>query len=505
MARNIWDVSDILLSQRAGDIYGNMFARLGQQAGGAFQQIGEQKKQNKMMEGEIKSTVDFLEKARNLTKDDPQRTAQIDQTLAQLGDPNANLIGRYTMAKGAAKNIIDLVSLGEATARTRAQEIENQRNQAFMAMINQQSPVGQPSAVPQAPSMQAPSMMGTISQFSRMGLPTIMDERVSAAAPPKPGAAAPAPGQPETLLAGAELIRRFGQTYGFAPTSASQLMEFQKMLNAPTETERYRPGALYKLPDGETVISVFDERLGKVFYRDPTSQEMKPIPPGSKPTTATTEQKAIVAMPEFRKMADAVIEDENSLRNLNRYMKNVDNMAQGFDLLGDQFSTGMKTLFNQGELTEQELAQAMATGQFEGLIGQNRLSIVGGGVMTEQDALRIVRRLGGKPGALQNKEVVARVIAEIYTDRLRNYESNLKFYNAQVKDYYGERGFEVKKPLRLNPKLTLPPDEREGDEEPAAPAGQAAFPGAPAVGTVTQGYRFKGGNPNDKNNWEKVQ
>jgi hypothetical protein len=37
-------------------------------------------------------------------------------------------------------------------------------------------------------------------------------------------------------------------------------------------------------------------------------------------------------------------------------------------------------------------------------------------------------------------------------------------------------------------------------------SGTSAAPsqGAPAVGTVMQGYRFKGGNPADKNNWEKV-
>lgn len=426
MARNIWDVSDILLRQRAGDIYGGMFANLGQQVGGAFQQLGEQKKQNKMMEGEIKSTVDFLEKARNLTKDDPQRTAQIDQTLAQLGDPNANLIGRYAMAKGAAKNIIDLVSLGEATAKAQAQQLENARTMAFMNMLES----GQPQAAAQ-PAVQ---------------------------------------GQPAAVPSGPELIRRFGQTYGFAPTSASQLMEFQRMLKPAAETERYRPGALYKLPGGETVTSLIDERAAKVLYRDPTSGELKDIPAGSKPTTATTEQKAVVPMTQFKQMADAVIQDESSLRNLNRYMKSVDSMAQGFDLLADKFSTGMKTLFNEGKLTPQELSQALASGQFEGLLGQNRLNIVGGGTMTEQDALRIVRRLGGNPGALQNKELVAQAISEVYTDRLRNYESNLKFYNAQVKDYYGERGFEEKKSVRLNPKLTLPMEEREGDEEPVAPA-----------------------------------
>jgi hypothetical protein len=30
------------------------------------------------------------------------------------------------------------------------------------------------------------------------------------------------------------------------------------------------------------------------------------------------------------------------------------------------------------------------------------------------------------------------------------------------------------------------------------------FPNAPAVGAIVNGFRFKGGNPKDKNNWEKV-
>lgn len=41
-----------------------------------------------------------------------------------------------------------------------------------------------------------------------------------------------------------------------------------------------------------------------------------------------------------------------------------------------------------------------------------------------------------------------------------------------------------------------------GGRSGATPAAQTTT--APAVGTVMQGYRFKGGNPADKNNWEKV-
>lgn len=38
----------------------------------------------------------------------------------------------------------------------------------------------------------------------------------------------------------------------------------------------------------------------------------------------------------------------------------------------------------------------------------------------------------------------------------------------------------------------------------AAPAGGAQPKRAPSPGTVMNGYKFKGGNPNDKANWEKV-
>ena len=43
-------------------------------------------------------------------------------------------------------------------------------------------------------------------------------------------------------------------------------------------------------------------------------------------------------------------------------------------------------------------------------------------------------------------------------------------------------------------------DQMAGVGGAPAPAAGAA----PAVGTIMQGYRFKGGNPSDKNNWEKV-
>ena len=43
-----------------------------------------------------------------------------------------------------------------------------------------------------------------------------------------------------------------------------------------------------------------------------------------------------------------------------------------------------------------------------------------------------------------------------------------------------------------------------GGGPPAPSAGAGAPQGAPKPGTVMQGYRFKGGDPGDRNNWERV-
>ena len=71
-------------------------------------------------------------------------------------------------------------------------------------------------------------------------------------------------------------------------------------------------------------------------------------------------------------------------------MENVDNSYVGMEKLAVQFKTMMKTILNDYDLTPQELNQKLLDGQFAGLIGQNRLEIVGGGVMTEPDALKIL-------------------------------------------------------------------------------------------------------------------
>lgn len=57
----------------------------------------------------------------------------------------------------------------------------------------------------------------------------------------------------------------------------------------------------------------------------------------------------------------------------------------------------------------------------------------------------------------------------------------------------------------LQPRLDLNRKITEGGSAAAPRSRESGQPAPPAVGTVQQGYRFKGGNPADKANWERVQ
>jgi hypothetical protein len=63
------------------------------------------------------------------------------------------------------------------------------------------------------------------------------------------------------------------------------------------------------------------------------------------------------------------------------------------------------------------------------LIGQFRTSVVGPGVMTEQDAARIINYFGGDIGMLTNPVAIASALKNIYQDKYQAYESSVESYN----------------------------------------------------------------------------
>ena len=207
---------------------------------------------------------------------------------------------------------------------------------------------------------------------------------------------------------------------------------------------------------------VFNKWTGEKYIREVTEDGKlikKPIPPGAEPRTEASLSAGIPNFSQFKKVSDAVIADEIQIRRYSEYMGNQKNANVGVRRLADDLVAYYKTFFNdkskEMNLTKEELALRILKGQLQGLLGGARVITVGPGVMTEQDARRVLENLGGKVDALQNPEVVAAQISRMFNDKMRDYENNLGFYNYGVQYRYNRRGFEEKESIRgeIDPNL----------------------------------------------------
>jgi len=142
-------------------------------------------------------------------------------------------------------------------------------------------------------------------------------------------------------------------------------------------------------------------------------------------------------------------EVENQLRarqKLEEYRKSRQGAREGIGLLADQFTTTMKTVFSEvlpkkySKLTPSELSAAIAEGQLNGQIGSLRLQVVGGGVMTEQDALRVISYLGGNLSLLTNKQAVENAVQRVLSEKDGLIEQLVEKHNKQVDYFYGRGG-----------------------------------------------------------------
>jgi len=191
----------------------------------------------------------------------------------------------------------------------------------------------------------------------------------------------------------------------------------------------------------------FDPNSGEYF--ETVNGQRVPIDISkAQPVTDATFAKAIPNYGDFVKLSEGLSEDRTSMDRLQSYMKSIGNTNEGFQRLGDQMTASLKTLLSGiagpewTTLSKEELNAAVAKGQLQGLIGRFRIETVGGGVMTEQDALRIIANLGGDVNALQNKEIVAQQIETLFRGKLKSFDSKRKRHDAAIDALYGGMGFD---------------------------------------------------------------
>lgn len=153
---------------------------------------------------------------------------------------------------------------------------------------------------------------------------------------------------------------------------------------------------------------------------------------GTRITTVGNLGATAMTRNDFYELAQELDPLEESLKKLAKYNARVGSAPQGIEKIGLEFGAMMKTMLSKG-LTPEELVQKVNSGQFQGQVGANRLEIVGGGVMTEPDAVRIISALGGDPSKITtNPEVVNALISDIIAQKYRNYETKLAIYNSQA-------------------------------------------------------------------------
>jgi len=164
--------------------------------------------------------------------------------------------------------------------------------------------------------------------------------------------------------------------------------------------------------------------------------------------TAGQQTFGISNVDKFGDIESDLLSQEQSLRSYSRYLNLQENTNTGVRRLADTYSGVFKTFFGEG-LTQEELNTKIANGELQRLIGASRKEIVGGGVMTEQDALRIINALGGNVDALQDPQQVKKAISQMFREKYESYELNLRKYNYNVQNEYGTKGYKIKEPVKF--------------------------------------------------------
>ena len=183
--------------------------------------------------------------------------------------------------------------------------------------------------------------------------------------------------------------------------------------------------------------------------------------------TDATFAKTIPNFAQFTKNFEELNTDRASMKRLSEYMTTVNNTNEGLLRLADQFSASAKTLLggffkrafdidDYTTLSKTEINNRLATGRLQGLIGRFRIETVGGGVMTEQDALRIISNLGGDVNLLQNKEIVAQQLASLYEDKANSLNRKVKLHNNAVRQVYSESGYEPIEGVEIDNSIFTP-------------------------------------------------
>ena len=180
---------------------------------------------------------------------------------------------------------------------------------------------------------------------------------------------------------------------------------------------------------------VFNPATGQMMLSTPGG-EIVPLPADAEPTVKSALSGERLSGNQMVKLAGEVRNSENTLRKLNKYLETQGGTNQGFQRMGDELIANLKTFFGTNDLTPEQLNQLIVKGQAQAILGGMRVATVGPGVMTEQDAARVLAAIGGNPDALQNPAVMGKLIRDAFEYQYNVYDQQYEDL-ALAYDFYG--------------------------------------------------------------------
>lgn len=237
-------------------------------------------------------------------------------------------------------------------------------------------------------------------------------------------------------------------------------------------------GRQYVLPDGTRKEQVFDPTPGRGPGIINEKGEWERPPEGARLVTSSALNPLSANQFDARQLEFQT--DVQGLSKLQKFFSNVQNARTGFSGIADQFIAGLKTLTG-GKLTPEQFSRLDAQSQQQVLLGALRTTALGPGALSNYDAERLVRGLGGDVSGLFNKDVMAARMQELFDEKLQRaqinsailkrtapylgYDANAFEIPEEFKSLYGARR-EVSKPPPAAPGAKPPP---AAGKPPAAP------------------------------------
>jgi hypothetical protein len=437
--------------QAGGQAYGQMFANLGQQIGSGIQNYQKNKEERDFYEAQARSKIGEAIQSMNQFKSNPK----VYGNKAPI---------RPEMLESVSIEDIPKISLGKLKGYVTELDGILQKSRGALAEANAIRQAEKPARLSEV--FQKYTKSTPPSMIARPGLEqkpidqvALTSDLLEAGATPDEAAtlskAFPFAQQQQLDTA---LHRNVIATVDAEIKSGITKPElFQKRYatlmanNGRNVIERFPSAGTYVRRDnqGGAVQAVRSTNTGQIGVVDVTGK-FNPIDSEDYMPMTTSDANIFLDGPAFKKLGQDLVDQENAVKEINRFVEGVGSLPKGIDKLVNAASAKIKTIFDAGPLTEQERAGGLSQARQQGLLGALRTTILGPGVLTEIDAQRILDRIGGDVTSVSTNPALLRdIVAEVIEGKMNQYQENLNIYNSHVAGRYGPWG--IKQRNRIAP------------------------------------------------------